>query len=283
LTYQLAGDKLKPHEIFVPSLTKFDSGGRIQWDRTLVREELPALESSIVWGLSCTGLLVSSNGQVTVAVTVDEIKGAAKTAKGFVLPAKYWDNTSARGTVLVQLDQEGRIVHSLRTVDAFSAFLFAEGSGFSLVEHLRYKLDYRKLANVDLIHKMFAAFTNNGKAGIRITRLNQQLQIVSSIEIPMPSFSDRLSAVLPARGGGYFVTGCDANGFNSIARVTTSGSISATLRIRPSDSINQCDTMGLAYGETDDEVLVFYGGRLDGNNVALLKVAPESVTLAPGK
>jgi hypothetical protein len=274
-TYQLAGTRLQPERIFVPSLTKIDLDGHIQWDRALVDDNLPALESSLIWHLSCTGLRVSRNGQVTVAVTVDEIKNAAKTAQGIVLPADYDNNTSNRGTLVVQLDREGHVLHSIRTPDAFNAFLFDDGSGFSLVEYLRYKLDRQKLAIADLLHKMLAAYTNASKAGVRITRLNQQLQTIDSVEISMPSFSDRLSAVLPARGGGYFVTGCDIDGFNSIARITASGSVSATLRIRPSDNINQCDTMGLAYAGADDEVLVFYGGRLDGNNVALLKLMRE--------
>jgi hypothetical protein len=70
----------------------------------------------------CSSLHVSANGNVTAAVTVDEIKDVTQTAKSIVSPAKYWNDTSIRGTIVVQFD-------------------------------------YRCVANVDLLHKMFAAVT----------------------------------------------------------------------------------------------------------------------------
>lgn len=275
VTYRVSGDNTKPAIVDVPWLTKFDSQGRIRWDIPLVPDDMPAFETDDLRGSSCTGLHVSSNDQITVAFTALEFEGITKTSAGVVLPANYRDQAGARGTVVVQIDRDGHIVHSIKTTNASNAYLFAAGSGFSLVEHLRYKADDHKLPARDLFHVWAADIANIKRSGIRITRLDDRLETVSTQEISLPAFAGRVSAVLPARSGGYFVTGCDESGYNSIARVTTAGSISALQRIKPSPSINQCDTFGLANGQNDGEVIMFYGGRLDGNNVARLKTTPD--------
>ncbi|MGF6757542.1 hypothetical protein [Paraburkholderia sp. GAS42] len=282
-TYRAASDKSKSDAVFVPWLTKFDPAGHMQWDRALIGEDVPALESPDLRDPSCTGLQISAKGQITVAVTVIEIDGATKTSEGVVLPARYWDHTSARGTLVVQLSSDGHVLHSSRTSNAYSAYLFAQGSGFSLVEHLRYKLDSGRLAGADLLHMMSAIFDNVKATGIRITRFDERLQTISTQEIKLPALADRVSAVLQARSGGYFVAGCDQSGFNSIVHITATGSIGAIERIKPSPSINQCDTFGLANGRNDGEVLVFYGGSLDRNNIARLKVVPDYVAASPVK
>jgi hypothetical protein len=76
-------------------------------------------------------------------------RGGSQVGAVLQVPARgAGDQTTARGTLIVQLDRNGHVLHSSKTSNVYTTYLFAQGSGFSLLEHLRHKLDVRKLGEL---------------------------------------------------------------------------------------------------------------------------------------
>lgn len=276
MTYRRAGDALPPATLSVPWLAKLDQEGRVLWEHTLVGDDQAVLVRPLnLQEPLCTRLQIAVDGRITVATTVDEIEGAVNGPEGTTLPDHYYDYRKSAGTLVVQLDGGGQVLHTARTDNADGAFLFAGANGYSLVEHMWQEPDRKKLKGANLLHIMAAMFANIQASGVRVTRFDNNLQKLDTQEIKLPAFFGRVSAVLPARSGGYFVAGCDESAYNSIAHITPAASVSAIERIKPSTRMNQCDTFGLAQGRNDGELLMFYGNSLVGNHIARLKMSAD--------
>jgi hypothetical protein len=275
LTFADPGNPERPTVLVAPWVAKLDKEGRVLWERMLVSEHEPVLTSPQGnFNPQCTGLQISDDGRITVAVSVTEIADTQSSGGKITLPEHYYQHTKAIGTLVVQLDPDGRDLSTFRTDAADAAFLFAGSVGFSLVEHTKPAFDRSKGLGAGVVGMLAQAYAVINASGVRITSLDDHLRKIGAHETRLPALSNRLSAVLPMAAGEYIVAGCDQDSYNSLAKITSTGSVKAVQRILPSARANQCAEIGLAPGPTEGQLLMFFGNRLLGNNILRVAVAP---------
>jgi hypothetical protein len=257
----------------VPWIAKLDKQGNPLWERNLVDQTEPVLVSPSQFASQpgCENLQITADGKITIAATVNEIESTSQDRDGVVVPDYAFQHTKAPGTLVVQLDHTGKQLSRFETQQADSAFLFAHTDGYFLVEHRR--RGFGSFAQfvarfIPYVLSILRKEYTEG-AGVRITRLSSTLQVLGAQEILNPAFSERLTAVLATNTGTVFVAGCDLASVNSIAEISSTGSLTAIRPIFKSSTANQCAKVGLARGQPRD-LLVFFGSGLTGNRLLRL-------------
>jgi hypothetical protein len=257
----------RPVVLEVPWIAKFDRDSHLVWEKPLSGDRLPlAVSIDALHGIpkTCGGLVVGKQGAITVALPVTVLSNAHADSKGIAIPSLRLDQME-NDTLVVTLDTAGNEKQRSIREGSDGAFLFPDPSGFLLVEHLKPPFDF-KAARGNVGSMMLGISNVLKSSGVRISKLADDLSSIETHEKKTTNLTTFLTAALPDRFGGFWVSGCNADHESFLVHLDHVGTADFTERMQPNPG-NECAKVGLANGLRDDELLVFMGSHAIQNKV----------------
>jgi hypothetical protein len=274
-TYDNPSAKSGENTIAVPWIEKTDKDGKMLWQKTLSQDgnEVLELRFDLQSQRNCKGLITSS-GKIVWATSVQHTALARLVGND----AQPQTNSPVRPqfeTVILMFDQAGNEIHRMISKDADNAFLFPSSDGFSLVEHfLPHVPDSVMKLPLFLAAGAISAI-NSTDGGVRLTRLDANLQVLKTSEYKIPAINAKLGDVFLQKNGKYFLAGCNTDGVQEFLYLNSINNKFEVSSIYPHKSMNQCAEFAWTENPLNNELLLFTSNTLDGHKLMTIKYVPQ--------
>lgn len=274
-TYDDPSTTTGKNTIAVHWIEKTDKDGNMLWQKSLSQDENEVLEFRFyLQGQSnCKGLIASS-GTIVWATTV--VHSVLERAEG--KEANEQTHSTQRPqyeTVILMLDQAGNEIHRVKSKDADNAFLFPLSDGFSLVEHFLPRVPDAVMKLPLLLAAGPIALANSIDGGVRITKLDADLQVVKTNEYKIPAINAKLGDILFTKNGGYLLAGCNNDSVQAIVYLNGISNKFEVSSIYPHKTMNQCAEFAWAENSLNDKFILLTSNSLDGHKVMTIKYLPQ--------